>query len=304
MKRFLLKTMLTYILPMLLLLTGIEVVLRSIDNDYRNKEAWMQANAPSVQVLTFGSSHGFYGIRPDCFDKKTYNLGFPSQSIQYDQYLLHRYINKCSSLQTVILPVSYFSLFSEMEDGGAWAHVKGYHIYMGCTYHPINPIYHLELINKEKYLGIAKQMGKPLNFAVADSLGWGYKRQWGDQKPNFKQEAMHTVAHHSRNSQQSTLPNQQRLTQIIETCQQKGINVILLTTPTHPSYYTLLDSAMWGKTQHICEQLDKKYEHVTYLNYLKDSTFTDDDFYDADHLNRQGAAKLSTKLNNIIRFTD
>lgn len=285
---------------MLLLLACIEVVLRSFDNDYRNKEAWMQAHAQQVEVLALGSSHGFYGIRPDCFDKKAYNLGFSAQSIKYDQYLFNRYIDRLTNLQVVILPISYFSLFSEMETAGSWASVKAYHIYMGCDYHPYNPIYQLELINKEKWLGLAKKVGKEMSFAVADSLGWGYKREWGNQKPNFKQEAMHTVAHHSRSGKASTLANQERLQNIIEACGKRNIQVLLLTTPTHACYYTLLDSAQLAKTQNICQQLDKNFEHVTYLNLLKDSTFTDDDFYDGDHVNRRGAAKLSTKLNNWL----
>ena len=49
-----------------------------------------------------------------------------------------------------------------------------------------------------------------------------------------------------------------------------------------------------------CENLANRFSNTTYLNLLKDSTFVDSDFYDPDHLNDCGAAKLTKMLNEVI----
>lgn len=76
--------------------------------------------------------------------------------------------------------------------------------------------------------------------------------------------------------------------------------MLLLTTPTHESYYTLLDEEHLALTVNACENLANRFSNTTYLNLLKDSTFVDSDFYDPDHLNTTGAAKLTKMLNDVI----
>ena len=300
MKNFIIKLTLTFILPLILLLCALEWALRSIPNDYAFKDEMLSEKCAEVQLLSFGSSHGHYGIRPDCFNMPAFNMAMPSQSIKYDHFLFYKYIEKCPKLSYVILPVSYFSLVSELEDGAGWAHAKGYTIYMGYEGNKYSPIYNLELINKEKYLGLMKCVGKPLTFVTCDSLGWGNKREWGNQKPNCTGLAYNTVQYHSENIGASIEANVGRLTDIIKTCAERDIKVILLTTPTHESYYSLLDSTHLELTVQTCEKLAAEFANTTYLNLLKDSSFVEEDFYDPDHLNTIGATKLTQKLNDVI----
>ena len=301
MKNFIIKLIFTFILPLFLLLFAVEWTLRSIPNDYKYKDARLSAVCDSVKVLSFGSSHGHYGIRPDCISVPAFNMGMPSQSIKYDHFLFLKYIDRCSQLTHVILPVSYFSLVNELEDGAGWAHAKGYTIYLGYDGNGLNPIFNLELINKERYLGLAKMIGKEITFVTCDSLGWGNKREYGHQKPNCTSLAMNTVEHHNRSLCFSMDANVDRIADIIATCLQRDIKVILLTTPTHESYYSLLDSVHLNKTIETCEMLAQAYSNTTYLNLLKDSSFVADDFYDPDHLNTRGAEKLTKILDNFLR---
>ena len=50
----------------------------------------------------------------------------------------------------------------------------------------------------------------------------------------------------------------------------------------------------------ICYEFDNKHEHGVYLNWLKHNEFTEDDFFDADHLNEYGAEKLTKMLDEYI----
>lgn len=300
MKNFIIKLIFTFILPLFLLLFAVEWCLRSIPNDYKFKDKMITAKCDSIKVLSFGSSHGHYGIRPDCMSLPAFNIGMPSQSVKYDHFLFYKFIDRCPNLRYVILPVSYFSLTSELEVGAGWAHAKGYSIYMGYDEYKFSPIYNFELINKEKYLGLVKMIGRDLTFVTCDSLGWGCKREYGDQKPNFTSFASNTVQYHSENIGASIETNVGRLVDIIKTCAERDIKVILLTTPTHESYYSLLDSAHLALTVQTCERLDADFSNTTYLNLLKDSSFVDEDFYDPDHLNTIGAAKLTKMLDEYI----
>lgn len=300
MKNFVVKLILTFLLPLILLLCAVEWALRCIPNDYAFKDEMLSSRCAEVKLLSYGSSHGHYGIRSDCFNVPAFNMAMPSQSIKYDHFLFYKYIDRCPNLSYVILPVSYFSLVNELEEGAGWAHAKGYTIYMGYEGNGYNPIFNLELINKEKYLGIAKMLGKELSFVTSDSLGWGNKREYGNQKPNCTSLAMNTVEHHNRGLGWSIDTNVNRIVDIINTCLQRNIKVILLTTPTHESYYSLLDEKHLALTINTCEKLAEEFENTTYLNLLKDSSFVEEDFYDPDHLNTTGATKLTKMLDKVI----
>lgn len=50
----------------------------------------------------------------------------------------------------------------------------------------------------------------------------------------------------------------------------------------------------------VLNRIIKEHKHVTYKNYMNDTTFLKNDFYNADHLNKDGAKKLSLKLNSLI----
>ena len=300
MKNFLIKLIFTFIIPFFLLLGTIEWILRSVPNDYRYKNERFTEICDSVRVISFGSSHGHYGIRPDCMSLPAFNMGMPSQSIKYDHFLFYKYIDMCPNLSYVILPISYFSLGNELEEGAGWARAKGYTIYMGYDEYEYSPIYNLELINKEIYLGLVKNLGKPVNFLTCDSLGWGYVREYGNQKPDCTSLAMNAVARHNRSISGPINTNLKRLTDIIKTCLDRDINVILLTMPTHESYYSLLDEGHVKLVVKTCQNLAAEFSNTTYLNLLKDSSFVYEDFYDPDHLNHQGAAKLTKKLNEVI----
>jgi hypothetical protein len=304
MKRFILKTLLTFILPMALLLGAVEITFRSVNNDYKLKHHYMGQYADSLKVLSLGSSHAHFGINPAYFSVPAFNLAMPSQSLKYDWFLFEKWAPQCPNLTHVILPISYFSLFYHLEDKVMWTYAKGYHIYMGCTYHAYQPIYHLELMSKEKWLGLVKNIGQKLDFTTCNELGFGYKRQHGLRKPHWQEEAIEAISRHTKADTTHLHSNTSYIRNILTYCQEKGIQVLLLTPPTHPDYYTHLDSTQWNTTVRICQQFCKEFTNTTYLNWLKDSTFVEEDFYDADHVNRIGAVKLSSKLNKIIQLTE
>ena len=66
MRKFCLRTV-CFLIPVALLLMGLEVYVRSLPNSYKQKYQWMEQHADEVEVLLLGNSHGLFGLRPEVF---------------------------------------------------------------------------------------------------------------------------------------------------------------------------------------------------------------------------------------------
>ena len=124
MKRFA-KTILCFFLPIFLGVLALELGMRSVPNDYTYKNKWLTENISHVRIWTFGSSHGLYGISPKYFSKPAFNSAHVSQPLKYDAFIFDKFIERADSLEWVVLPISYFTLTSKMEDGEEWWRIIG-----------------------------------------------------------------------------------------------------------------------------------------------------------------------------------
>lgn len=300
MKRFLIQSILIIILPLTILLGGIELFIRNISNDYNYKHEWLTANNSQIEVLCLGSSHGYFGIKPDMFSKYAFNLAFTSQSLKYDKYLYDAYASQCHSLNYLILPISYFSMRSDLETSTENWRIKGYSIYMGCDFHQYELFYNLEIASKDKLRAIYEFVSCDTSFVNCDSLGWGTNYKLELRNDEWQKTGLAACQRHTIFSHEYVEDNKQYLKDIIDDCVKRDIKVILLTTPTHKSYFELLDANQLNEMNEICNRFDDKHENVVYLNWLKNDAFTDEDFFDADHLNEYGAEKLTKMLDEYI----
>ena len=66
--------------------------------------------------------------------------------------------------------------------------------------------------------------------------------------------------------------------------------------PTSKEYSSGVNQLKLKKIINTCSS----FKNVCYLNLFKDSRFTNDDFYDADHLHNDGAKKCSVIINDFI----
>lgn len=287
-------------MPIVILLGLIEAKLRMIPNNYKYKHEWMIANQSHVQILNFGSSHGYNGIKPNLFSLTAFNLAFTSQSLKYDKFLYDTYAVQCDSLKYLILPISYFTLRTNMETSVEHWRIRGYCIYMDCPYHRYEPFYNLEIISKDKICSIFDVMLHNITFITCDLFGACSDSKMESRNKDWQKTGAIACARHTNNAVDYVEENVQYLQDIINDCMKRKIKVIILTTPTHESYYELLESTQLTEMKEICSRYDDEYENVVYLNWLKHDSFTDEDFFDADHLNEYGADKLTRMLDQYI----
>lgn len=307
MRRFF-RTIICFFLPMFLGVVALEFGMRSVPNDYTYKNGWLSDNISHVRIWAFGSSHGLYGIDPRYFSRPGFNSAHVSQPLKYDAFIFDKFIGRADSLEWVILPVSYFTLTSKMEDGEEWWRIKNYCIYYDCPYHRWEPKYNIEVVGNP--LSLYKQIKRVGRFWIkgvddndCDSLGLdlGYSKEHrGD---DWYMDGPQRAKFHTKDlvkSQSIIEENIGYMEAIIKTCAEKQVKVLIVTTPVCSTYYDCVEPAQYTLMIETCEGFERKYNHVRYLNLLKDSRFEEDDFHDSDHLATEGAGKLTKILDEYI----
>lgn len=299
---------LAYILsPVLLMLLCYEILYRNIPNSYQYKDYFLQ-NRDSVKdlkVLILGSSNAYLGINPVFFRERGFNAGNVSQSLRYDYFILNKYIESLPSLEYVILPISYVSLFSELENGDEDWRVKKYQLYMNSDIHSnLIPKYNLECAKKldgviiEHYL-----LGQ--NFKQCTSLGWGtmYREHRADldfEHSGEERGQAHTYFPEKYDND-IYLKNVDFVNKIALLCQKKNIKLCLLTPPAYSSYYNHLNKVQLDMMYRVISDIVMWYpQGVVYVDLLRDKRFFKSDFHDSDHLCEKGAEKLSKIIDGFL----
>ena len=303
MKRFIIRTVLLIIVPLLLGIVLCEYYLRKIPNDYSYKNEWLSNNAGSIRVLNMGSSHAFFGIEPSLFSCKSFNAAHVSQSIKYDHFIFSKFVNEMDSLEVLVLPVSYGSFLGFGPENGIedWR-VKYYSIYYGCKYHRFEPKYNLEVYNGLQFDKVWNSILCKADHRTCNELGFGTTYKLENRSEDWKESGATAAKRHTRAKIDSSImeKNIRLVGEMVDKCVEKKAQVIILTTPTFLTYRENLNREQLKLMEDCCNSFVEQYDNVCYLNLLADERFCEEDFYDADHLNEFGAAKLTKILQQTI----
>lgn len=303
MKKFL-KYSFIFLLPLLIIAIPLEHALRQVPNPYKYKYEWMQQHADSVEVLVFGSSHTFYGIRPEFFDSRAFSLANVSQGRTQDLFLLKYWADHYKQLKTVIYPISFGSWFGRgLEYGSESYRCRYYKIYMDCDLYSDFSLDNLELSDVRTAKGKVKRWIVHETDPGCDAYGWGATYQLSKkdmQKWEDGTEAEAAVRRHTAKTWDYVEQNYEQMREMAEFCKARGIQLVLITTPCWASYYEHLDAKQLAKMNELTEHFREEY-NLPYFDYLKDSRFEADDFYDSNHLSDVGAIKFTKILDEDIR---
>lgn len=295
------KNLLKFILPVIFLALTSEVLIRLIPNDYILKKNYLDKNSDKIEVLILGSSHAFFGLNPIYFSNNCFNASYVSQTLDYDLEILKKYENKWSKLKTVVLPVSYFSLFEKLKECSESWRVKNYTIYYKMKASKSFKEYSEVLSSKLEIIieRISSYYFKGENPHSSTSLGWGDVYNSKDGK-NLIETGKITAKKHTYDDFHSYPDIVSTLQSIISFCNKKNVQVILFMPPAYETYRDNLNRAQLTLTIQKTSDLANSNTNCTYINLMADTTFKATDFYDADHLNEIGARKLSLLINGIV----
>jgi hypothetical protein len=305
MKRFTLKIVL-FVIPIFFIIVIMELSLRSIPDDHKQQKKYLDANSNKIETLILGSSQTFCGIDPKYFTSKTYNVAYLAQTLDLDFLIVNKYKDNFRSLKTIVLPISYFSLFSNLRFTIVSWRLKKYEIYSDLSlYEKLFKNY--ELSNQNLKVSVQRLNDYYLNKnnpLYSDSLGWGmtFKSEYAkDLIETGKTTALlHRFDLELEVVQIATKENEILLKEFMEWSENKNIKVILLTPPVYKTYRDNLDVEQLNLTIETANAIASKYNNCEYYNLIDDSIFTASDYYDANHLSEIGAEKLSKIISSII----
>lgn len=301
MKKFI-KQFLVFIIPLFIIGIASEIFLRKIPNDYKFKKEFLDRNAESLRIMVLGSSYAFYGINPAYLSSpNSFNSSHISQPLKFDYEILKKYGNRLNRLEYIILPVSYISIYGNIEKGDDAWRVKNYIIYYGL---PVSAKfkYYSEVLSNKLMINLERlylyYIRGNSNITCSGS-GWGLYFD-SKNKKDLIITGKTAANRHAVKTDKYFNENVISLRSILDFAKDKNIKVLLLTAPAYKTYVGNLNQVKLNKAIAELVNLDKEYNNVTYINMLQDASFKEMDFYDADHLNELGAKKLTVRIDSFI----
>jgi hypothetical protein len=303
MKRFLFKAV-CFATPMLLFLAYMEFRLGEVENNYNFKKANLENRLDSIEVLILGSSQAMYGINPEFFSIKAFNLSNASQSLFYDTRLALKYYEQMPSLMHVIITVSYFSFDYQVIDGPEEWRDFYYSHFWGIKYpeanrYDIRNYSRIALYRPDSSFSYLLQ-GFDVNLVRCSPNG-DLEMDTTDNQLNisdslgFERVRLHTTYR----SEKHFKDNVSDLEFLVAQLRKKNIKPVIVTPPVFSTYYKFADTNKVKKNQDAISRICLKY-NLEHYDYFKDSRFVLEDFFDNDHLNFVGAEKFSRILDEEI----
>ena len=292
--------------PIFLVIIIMELCLRSIPSDYKLKKEYLDANSNEVETLILGSSQTFCGINPKYFASKTYNASYLMQTLDLDFIIVNKYKDDFKNLKTIVLPISYFSLFSNLSFTLESWRIKKYAIYSDQNIFE-KLLQNFELTNQRLNISVHRlkdyyiDKNSPL---YSDSLGWATFFK-SENAEDLIETGKTTASYHRFDLdlevvQKATKENELLLEEFLEWSENENIKIILFTPPAYKTYRDNLHIGQLNLTIKTANDIALKYSNCEYYNLINDSNFIANDFYDANHLSEIGAKKLSNIISNII----
>ena len=316
MQEFLKKNIWFLLLPLLIVLTS-DISLRMLNTLYKEKYKGAKEVADSIQILALGTSHANYAIDPQQFDLYTYNIANLAQSIYFDKRITLSLLPDMKRLKYVFISIDYHSLaFSSQFKRDFWSYYGNGVKYKETKYFLANlsptlfgytpkvsyAMLKRRLINRWKY---GKEV---IDFEVQNGVNLykppvkGFIAFEGRDTVNFNPDAFDFLSNSYTEIIDESDEKKEILADLedfVDTLITHGVTPILLTSPTYTVYNTYLNQSYVNENIESSKRIAQKY-NIDYWNFLDSDLFTIDDFYDMEHLNREGAQKFSTILNDSI----
>jgi hypothetical protein len=304
------KYLLTLIGATILLLLPICIVefgVRGIPSPYRTKFESIRREHSNLKVLILGSSHFYFGVNPQYFSVPTLNAANVSQDFHYDLHILKVALEKNDNIKYVVVPMSIFSLFSELDTGiESWRKYE-YRLYMGYKDYPASEWFslanHSVILASQNKLGLLRRLAKYLIDSPVDQDwtegGWGKRYSTAASEAMLQSSGKTAALRHQQNAKLSEV-SIESLNEIAKLCRAKDIKLLIVTPPAFISYRDNIDAQRLAKTTAVASTLVDSSPNIKYVSYFSHSAFEALDYFDADHLNHRGAEKLSRMIDGLI----
>lgn len=252
------------------------------------KRLQAREKAGVIENMILGSSHAKCGWAAG---EKDINLGMDSQDLYYSYNLYKKYMDIFPNLKNIIVFYAVFSSGLDTEYTSYFYSAIAQHVYFGIPYHNEDKAIELnfegfEKAIKNKHFSLLKAAQKLSSDYVAE-------------KERFVSEDIvkQTALNHLKNNQRQVDQNIY-LQNLCRQASERQQQVTVIIPPFVSLYKSVLpDEKEIFKTLYA---LADDNPNLKILSYYNSNAFSDDDFADYEHLNRQGAEKLTALIKSKI----
>lgn len=294
-----------------------DVFLRNKNSLYAEKIRGALQDKEKIEIIILGNSHANYGVDPNAFDKHAHNFANVNQSIYFDKRILLSHLHEFKNLKYVLISADFHSLyFSSQGIRDTWSYYDTGVLYKNKNYllEDISPslfgytpkiilsLFKRDVINhlSSEHIIVDFPVQKGVN--LTDSIKKGFIGFEGRDTLAFHEnkfsDRANTFNRKVSNSNEK-LEIEKDLNNFIEILINNGVLPILFTTPTFEEYNKYLNTNFLNLNQSDFERISRKAD-IPYWNFMNSKLFKIEDFYNGDHLNKEGAFKFGEILNDSI----
>lgn len=311
MKKFLSKVLFIS-LVILIIFIAFECLALTFINEYSYKKNYLEEKGKGIKVLILGHSHSAKGINPEVLGDSVFNMAISGRAHYYDAVLTERYLSKLKNLRCVIWPLGYaFEYYSYIYKVNKKCSTNStipiyqcmYEKYMNISYEPFIPYQHWSLlvvhphsfIQELSYEDFERKNG-------CNRLGYE-KKLLSERHDNWQESMLPSSIDYSHpdtpKARQEGINNFKR---IAAACRNANVRLVVISTPCYRTYRERMTERGKREMRECVDSMRSVYPAMEYYNFIADSRFTDDDFFDASHVCDQGAEKLSKILKDTLNL--
>lgn len=252
----------------------------------------IQDREPNLEILIMGNSHTYFGLNPSFINYSTFNLANKSRKLETDLFLLKKILDQLDKLKVVIVPISYYTLFTEKI--GTQEKRLYYNFFKLNEYN-------------QGFFNNSLLLNEPFNELIDDFFIENIKVSndgWRANANNYKFDALITkekIGNIKERLGRNNIikKNLGYLQEIVNLCDVNRIKLLLLLPPYHPDFYKYSNEKYEVKIKNLLGKVNLK---TTTIFDGREFRINDDIYYEnIDHLNIKGAEVLSIKLDSILK---
>ena len=272
--------------------------IKMVQKKYRD----LLEQADRIDTVCIGDSHAEYGFLSFLISENAYNFALTANGLYETYKTLQIATEKCPNLKNVICFVSFYQCgYSEIRGSGAkWC--QALDNILGIEYdYSLNKEHNYKLTAKALNSLLPRERREEKR--RKESKGkehfccQGYDFASIDVSPIHEKDK-ERAAHHFKiyEKYKSELPWLQK---ICDWCKEHHQELYLINSPERSDYTQVIDE-LKGEKDILKELKDiaKQYD-VSFYDFNDD--FSDEDMADSDHLNFNGAVKMTKKIMEIIQ---
>lgn len=305
------KKIIYILIPVIILIILFEAKARSLQNEFVVKKSLLEKDIENIDVLILGSSHAYYSINPEAISRKSFNLAANSQDLYYDYMLFEKYKAKLKNLKCIILSVSYFSLWYDLNEAPEnwrkyfYRDIFGINSKSGLSISEIVDAKSYSLAFFYRFENVLLGTINPKLFYFGNQMnssGWNIDTDYslidsteisilkGKERVDFTNSLVNKDNYDG---------NVKLIRELIKYSNDNNIKMVFVTTPVSYPYILYMDKNHYDDFQKKVNVFVNN-KNVIYLNYFFDKRFLIKDYVDYDHLRKKSALRFSEILRDTL----